>query len=63
MFYLKTVDKKVRAIVDEGQPRSDLAKIEIEDCGKSRIPLGGLVRRLHQANLEYLYDGLVSQPN
>ena len=24
-------------------------------CGRSRIPLGGLVQRLHLANLEYLY--------
>jgi hypothetical protein len=33
-----------------------LAKIAIEDCGLSRIPMGGLVLRLHEANLEYLYS-------
>jgi cyclase len=59
IFYLKTIQELVGAIVDEGRPRSDLTTIEIEDCGKSGIPLGGLVRRLHQANLEYIYDELV----
>jgi glyoxylase-like metal-dependent hydrolase (beta-lactamase superfamily II) len=59
--YLKTIGKKVRGIVEKGQPRSDLAKIDIESCGRSRIPLGGLVQRLHQANLEYLYDEVVAE--
>lgn len=53
--YLRCIDKRVRAIVDKGLPRSELATIDIEDCGRSRIPLGGLVQRLHLANMEYLY--------
>ena len=53
--YLRIIEKEVRKIVNKGQPRSELARITIEECGKSRIPLGGLVLRLHQANLEYLY--------
>jgi cyclase len=59
--YLRAIDKKVRAIVEKGLPRSALAKIDIESCGKSRIPLGGLVQRLHQANLEHLYSELVAE--
>ena len=58
--YIKTVRKKVRAIVDKGLPRSELSSIDIEDCGKSRIPLGGLVQRLHAANLEFLYTRMTS---
>ena len=58
--YIKTVQKKVRAIVDKGLPRSALSSIDIEDCGKSRIPLGGLVQRLHAANLEFLYTQMSS---
>ena len=58
--YIKTVRKKVRAIVDKGLPRSELSSIDIEDCGKSRIPLGGLVQRLHAANLEFLYAQMTS---
>lgn len=54
--YLRTIEKKVRAIVDKGQPRSELSSITLESLGKSRIPLGGLVQRLHVANLEYLYN-------
>lgn len=53
--YIRSLEKRVRAIVDKGQPRSALASIDIESVGKSRIPLGGLVQRLHAANLEYLY--------
>jgi cyclase len=59
--YLRCISKKVRAMVDNGSPRSDLAQIDIESCGRSRIPLGGLVQRLHQANLEYLYDQIQNE--
>jgi cyclase len=56
--YLRIIDRKVRAIVDKGLPRSALAEIDIEACGLSRIPLGGLVQRLHLANLDHLYSEL-----
>jgi cyclase len=59
--YVRNVEKRVRAIVEEGLPRSALAQIDIESVGKSRIPLGGLVQRLHQANLEYLYDNIMAE--
>ena len=51
----------MQAIVDKGLSRSELASIEIEECGKSRIPLGGLVQRLHLANLDYLYAQMTSE--
>jgi cyclase len=54
--YIRSLERRVRALVDKGQPRSALASIDIESVGKSRIPLGGLVQRLHTANLEYLYN-------
>lgn len=56
--YIRTVERRVKAIVDKGQPRSMLSSIDIESVGKSRIPLGGLVQRLHIANLEYVYKRL-----
>jgi cyclase len=59
--YMRCVAKRVRAIVDKGLPPSELRKIDIEDCGKSRIPLGGLVQRLHLANLEYLYNRFMEE--
>lgn len=59
--YLRTIRKKVGAIIDRGLPRSSLKEIDIESCGKSRIPLGGLVQRLHQANLDYLYTSMLAE--
>jgi cyclase len=54
--YIRSVERRVKALVEKGQPRSALSTIDIESVGKSRIPLGGLVQRLHTANLEYLYN-------
>ncbi len=59
--YIETARKEVQAIVDQGLPRSELASIDIEECGKSRIPLGGLVQRLHLANLDFLYAQMTSE--
>ncbi len=39
-----------------GEPVETLLKTSIEQCGRSRIPLNGMVQRLHQANLFYLYQ-------
>ena len=61
LSYLETIYDKVRAKVEAGAPRDELAKISIESCGKSRVPLDGLVQDLHQANLETLYDQLISE--
>jgi cyclase len=58
--YLETIYEKVRQKVEAGAPREDLRRIGIESCGKSRIPLDGMVQDLHQANLEVLYDQLIS---
>jgi cyclase len=54
--YLEAIQKVVREHIQAGRPRQALARIDIESCGKSRIPLGGLVQSLHRANLFYLYD-------
>jgi cyclase len=58
--YLETIYERVREKVEAGAPRDELRKIGIESCGKSRIPLDGLVQNLHQANLMALYDQLAS---
>jgi glyoxylase-like metal-dependent hydrolase (beta-lactamase superfamily II) len=59
--YLRAVRRYVQQAVDRRQPPEALARITIEDCGKSRIPLNGLVQELHQANLRALYDQIVAQ--
>lgn len=59
--YLDALEKKVGAIVKAGLPQSELESVTLESCGKSPMPLGGLVTRLHQANVEYLYAEMTAQ--
>jgi len=54
--YLRHIERIAREKAVAGAPRQELLRIDIESCGKSRIPLNGMVQRLHQANLLYLYD-------
>ena len=54
--YLETARKKAEALVKRGKPRTAALEIDIESCGKSRIPLNGLVTQLHTANMLALYD-------
>jgi len=53
--YLENIDCRVEEILQSGGSESELRKIDIEACGRSRIPLDGLVSQLHQANLRALY--------
>jgi glyoxylase-like metal-dependent hydrolase (beta-lactamase superfamily II) len=57
--YLETARRKVEQLVKRGKPRQAVRDIDIESCGKSRIPLNGLVTQLHTANLYALYDRAV----
>ena len=61
--YLDIIEKKVRTILERGQSRTELDKISIDQCGRSRIPLNGLVQDLHQVNLQALYDELSAADN
>jgi hypothetical protein len=61
--YLDLIEKKVRRIIETGQPRSALDRISIDSCGRSRIPLNGLVQELHRVNLHTLYDELIAEAN
>ncbi len=54
--YLNIIEEKVATIVEKGQSKKVLDGITIDSCGKSRIPLNGLVQDLHKANLYALYD-------
>src|SRR5689334_6821 len=56
--YLEAIRKKVDQVIKKKKPREVLREIGIESCGKSRIPLNGLVTQLHTANLLALYDQL-----
>jgi len=56
--YLTTIQDKVTEVIGQNKPVETLDEIDIESCGKSRIPLNGLVSDLHRANLYRLYDEL-----
>ena len=53
--YLSTIVSRVSDLIERGDPPQKLREIDIESCGKSRIPLDGLVSRLHLDNLIALY--------
>jgi cyclase len=53
--YLNLIHKKVKHAIESGEGIGALRRIDIESCGKSRIPLNGLVQDLHEANLFTLY--------
>jgi len=59
--YLDTIQERVQAAVRSGASKESLQRIGIEECGKSRIPLNGLVQQLHLANLLHLYDQYSAQ--
>lgn len=59
--YLQKVDRLVRERIARGVPRTGITDITIEECGLSRIPLSGLVQKIHQANLLTLYDAYRSE--
>jgi cyclase len=53
--YLDNIETRVEEILKRGGSEAELRKIDIEACGRSRIPLDGLVSYLHQANLRAIY--------
>ncbi len=57
--YLDTIYNRVRKVVESGGSAKALSEIDIESCGKSRIPLNGLVQQLHLANLHSLYERMM----
>lgn len=54
--YLDCIEELVEQHVRSGAPVETLLKTSVEQCGRSRIALNGMVQRLHQANLFYLYQ-------
>jgi len=58
LCYLDALRRHVEAVLERHLPPEALDRIDIETCGKSRIPLNGLVQELHRANLRALYEEL-----
>ncbi len=56
--YLRTLREKVEVAFRRHDPQRYLESLDVESCGKSRIPLAGAVQELHQANVMKLYHDL-----
>ncbi|MEZ4635033.1 MAG: MBL fold metallo-hydrolase [Caldilineaceae bacterium] len=54
--YLDDIQALVDRLMAEGATKHDLLQNDVEQFGRSRIPLGGLVQNFHQANLLYLWE-------
>lgn len=52
--YLALLKKNIKAVLRRRNPQELLEAITIEECGKSRVYLGGLAESLHQRNLHAL---------
>ena len=55
LAYLSALRKAVRKASRRKYPQEFLAEIGVEDCGKSRVLIGGLAEELHRRNLRALY--------
>ena len=55
---LKEVGEKARI---KRNPGEYLSTIHVEDCGKSRVYLGGLAENLHKRNLIWIYKQVIAQ--
>ncbi|MDK1029483.1 MAG: MBL fold metallo-hydrolase [Anaerolineae bacterium] len=51
LAYISAIKKAVRNASRRKDPLAFLEKVSIEDCGKSRVTLGGLAVQLHENNL------------
>jgi len=59
IHYLNVIHQRVKQVIEADEGVEALSRIDIESCGKSRIPLNGLVQDLHQANLYALYHQMI----
>jgi glyoxylase-like metal-dependent hydrolase (beta-lactamase superfamily II) len=55
LAYLSFLRKAVRKAAHRKYPQEILSEIGVEDCGKSRVLIGGLAEELHRRNLRALY--------
>ncbi|MEM7133242.1 MAG: MBL fold metallo-hydrolase [Chloroflexota bacterium] len=54
--YLNAIEELVDRLRGEKRSRHELLTYDIEQFGRSRIPLGGLVQQFHEANLIHLWE-------
>ena len=62
LAYVSAIRKYVRRASRRKYPLELLEQVRIEDCGKSRVLIGGLAVELHNRNLRALYRQLYGEP-
>jgi glyoxylase-like metal-dependent hydrolase (beta-lactamase superfamily II) len=62
LAYLSAIRRAVRKAARRKYPWDLLEDIGVEDCGKSRVLIGGLAEDLHSRNLYALYEHLYGEP-
>lgn len=55
LAYISSVRKAVKSASHKRNPYEQLANIDIDSCGKSRVLLGGLADELHKRNIRFLF--------
>ena len=58
--YLDDIVALVERLVAKGASKRELLSHEVEEFGRNRIPLGGLVQNFHQANLLFLWEKAIA---
>ncbi len=54
--YLHDIQASVDQLMARGGTKHDLLQLDVEQFGRSRIPLGGLVQQFHSSNLLTLWE-------
>jgi glyoxylase-like metal-dependent hydrolase (beta-lactamase superfamily II) len=62
LAYLSAIRKAVRNASRRKYPMDFLEGITVDDCGKSRVLIGGLAEELHRRNLRSLYQQIFGMP-
>ena len=62
LAYLSAIRRAVRKSARRKYPWDLLEDIGVEECGKSRVLIGGLAEDLHSRNLFALYEHLYGEP-
>jgi glyoxylase-like metal-dependent hydrolase (beta-lactamase superfamily II) len=60
LTYISAIRKAVRTALKRKNPFEYLDEISVEECGKSRVNLGGIAPALHHRNLRALYRHLLN---
>jgi glyoxylase-like metal-dependent hydrolase (beta-lactamase superfamily II) len=62
LAYLSAIRRAVRKAGRRKYPWDLLEEIGVEECGKSRVLMGGLAEELHSRNLYAMYEQLYGKP-